>query len=254
MIQRNFQHVRYLSMAATGALAELADGFWQLENCSDQAQQFTVLPDGFFKVVLRLESGAAPRLLLSGLRRQPHVIGVAGGGRVVGIRFKLLAAELFARPLPLDAVVPLPADYWLLPALAAPSLPEIARRTTDLLAAWQPEPAKRALFAALYRGEGRWPVAQVAAAAGWSARQINRYFQQQFGLPLKAYSDQLRAYAAARQLRPAELFPQGDYCDQSHGIRQLRKYTGHTPRQLARQQLDRFIQLCPPVAPELCKR
>jgi len=108
------------------------------------------------------------------------------------------------------------------------------------------------LFAALYRTGGSLPVAQVASEAGWSLRQLHRYFQARFGLSVKAYSGVLRSYAAAQQLRPADLFASGNYCDQSYGIRELKKYTGASPRQLNRHRHDRFIQLCPVLAPDLC--
>lgn len=86
----------------------------------------------------------------------------------------------------------------------------------------------------------------------WSPRQLNRYFQTQFGLPLKTYSNILRSYGAAQQLRPGTLYAASSYCDQSHGIRELKKYTGATPRQLDQQRHNRFIQLCPPQAEDLC--
>lgn len=255
MVRRHFLQLQYDSLPAEGALADWVDGCWKITNSSAWVQRFTVLPDGFFKVLLQQQPTQPPRLLLSGIWTRPRVISIAAQGTVVGIRCKLAAAELLAEPLPLNAARPLPPSHWLAPILAAGELPEVLRQLAAHLAAAPPlAPARRRLFATLYRGAGQWPVRQVAAAAGWPMRQLSRYFQQRVGLSLKAYCDILRAYAAARQLQPAGggLWPQGSYYDQSHGIRQLRKYTGHTPRQLYQRRLDHFIQLCPPATMDIC--
>ena len=154
--------------------------------------------------------------------------------------------------MPLNAARPLPEDSWLRNVLPGRGLPALAQHLATHLAPVRPDPRKRALFAALHRTGGSLPVAQVASETGWSLRQLHRYFQARFGLSVEAYSGVLRSYAAAQQLRPADLFASGNYCDQSHGIRELKKHTGASSRQLDRHRHDRFIQLCPVPAPDLC--
>lgn len=253
-MKKQFLQLSYSSMPAAPPVADLVDGLWKIENPSDTPQQFTVLPDGFFKVLLTSQLGQTPQFILSGVHTQAFSIAVAAHATIVGIRFRLLAAEhLFPHPLPLDAATPLPPEGWLYEALlSAPSLDELAQQLEVSLAPLQPEPRKRTLFTLLYKETGSLSVAELATAANWPARQINRYFQAHFGLSLKAYSNVLRSYAAARQLRPDDLFATGSYYDQSHGIRELKKHTGASPRQLNQHRHDRFIQLCPPQDPELC--
>lgn len=253
MILKTFLQLRYLTLPAAPAVADLVDGYWQLENLSATPQSFTVLPDGCFKVVRTSQPGQPPRLVLSGVWLRAFDITVPAHATVVGIRFRLLAAEhLFAHALPLNAAQPLPPDFWLGEILAAPDLPAVARHVAGRLTAWPVAARPRALLAALYRAAGSLSVAELAASTAWSPRQINRYFQAQFGFSLKTYGNVLRSYAAAQQLRPGDLFAAGNYCDQSHGIRELKKHTGASPRQLDYHRHDRFIQLCPPQALDLC--
>jgi AraC-like DNA-binding protein len=252
-MQKNFRQLRYLLLPAPEAVADLVDGLWQMDNPTATPQSFTVLPDGCFKLLLTRRPDSPPVLTLSGIWTHAFEITLAAHTTIVGIRCKLLAAEhLLTQPLPLNAAVPLPLAGWCYDTLAAPTLAEVAQRLTAHLAPQRPDPRRRALFERLYAGAGSWPVARLAAASGWPARQINRYFQARFGLSLKTYSNVLRSYAAAQQLQPDDLFAAGNYYDQSHGIRELKKYTGASPRQLHQQRHDRFIQLSPPQPDELC--
>ena len=83
----------------------------------------------------------------------------------------------------------------------------------------------------------------LAQAAAWSSRQINRYFRQMFGLTLKAYCNILRFRASFQHLREGQLFPEQNFFDQAHFIREIKRYAGVVPKELARNQDDRFIQL-----------
>lgn len=253
--EKLFRHLLYRSLPAAPAVGDWVDGLWEITNLTTVPQSFTVLPDGYFKAVLTRQPGHAPRLTVSGVWTRPHDIEVAPLATVVGIRFRLLAADyLLPGPLPHNAAGPLLPDSWLGAALLTHGhdLAALARHLAQHLAPLRPPPRQRALFALLYRAGGAASITQLAQAAAWSPRQINRYFQARFGLSLKTYGNVLRSYAAARQLRPGNLYATGGYCDQSHGIRELKKHTGATPRQLDQHRHDRFIQLCPPLAPDLC--
>lgn len=254
---RTFLQLRYAVLPAPAELAEWLGGLSRIENLANEPHHFTVLPDGYVKLISIRAPGLSPQLLLSGLWTRAHAVTVPAHATLTGVQFKLLAAEhLFPTPAPLNAACLLPEDSWLSNVLPDQDLSALAQHVATRLAAHlalvRPDPRKRALFAALHRTSGLLPVAQVASETGWSLRQLHRYFQARFGLSVKAYGSVLRSYAAAQQLRPANLFASGNYCDQSHGIRELKKYTGATPRQLDQHRHDRFIQLCPVLVPDLC--
>ncbi len=235
----------YAWISPSPLLAGLVSQFWQLDNPTTVPEAFTVLPDGECELVLTLQSSHALQVMLFGVGTAPLSLSLAPHTTWLGVRFPLLAADyLFPGPLPLNGQLDLPADFWDLHTLPALTLPALAAhltaRFTARLAGHPPDPRKQQLFQHLYQQAGTQPVAQLAATAGWAPRQLNRYFRRQFGLSIKTFSSVLRAYTAARQLRLEDLLPSG-YYDQSHGIRELKKYLGATPRQLRRD--DRFIQL-----------
>ena len=247
--------MRYNWMNPSPLLAGLVNQFWQMDSTATVPEAFTVLPDGVFELVLTFQSGRAAQVSLFGVGTAPLVVSLAPHTTWLGVRFPLLAADyLFAGPpLPLNGQLDLPADFWDLHTLPAPTLPALAAHLTahftSRLAGSPPDRRKQRLFQQLYQQAGTQTVVQLAVAADWAPRQLNRYFSRQFGLSLKTFSNVLRAYTAARQLRPADLLPPG-YYDQSHGIRELKKYLGATPRQLCRD--DRFIQLRLAWRPDLC--
>lgn len=251
MIRKKFQHVDYLIEPAGAFEADLVHSYWSLTNHSAEPQSFTVLADGCCKLLVRRQPAQPPQVRLVGLRTRPYETTLPAQSTVLGIRFKLLAApHLFSARPSLDEAWPQPLLAPDLSAvlLTATSLPDLAAGVAQWAAAHPLAPPVQALFAALYVSPGAQMVGSLAAAAGWSPRQVNRYFQAQFGLPLKTYVGLLRSYAAAQSLRANQLHAVGPYCDQSHSIRDLKKHTGATPRQLHRHRDDRFIQLALPVA------
>lgn len=253
-MHKNFHSLQYDLLPAPPEIADLVDSCWQTRNESPVRQAYTVLPDGVFRVVLVRQPDQPPQLTLSGLWTRAFETQLAAQSTVLGIRFKPLAAPLLgSMPLLVNEFRPLPLlDSWLGELLlASPDLPTLAKGLASRLASWERDPHAQALFGALAQSAGTGPIAQVAAAAEWSPRRLNRYFQAQFGLPVKVYANVLRSYAAVQQLERGKLSAGENYYDQSHGIREIRKHTGVSPRQLDQQRRDRFIQLCPPGTPDL---
>src|SRR5690606_11318778 len=82
---------------------------------------------------------------------------------------------------------------------------------------------KRKLFQLLYASNGELTVQELSDNVIWSSRQINRYFNQQLGLPLKKYSNILRFRSSFQQLREGKLFPENNFADQSHFIKAVKQ-------------------------------
>ena len=77
----------------------------------------------------------------------------------------------------------------------------------------------------------------------WSARQINRYFNQQFGISLKAYCNILRFGSSFKDISEGRLFPEENFTDQNHFIKEIKKYSGVTPKELSKNKDDRFMDI-----------
>lgn len=134
-ITRTFLQLRYVLLPAPAELAEWLSGLSRIENLTDEPHHFTVLPDGYVKLISIRTPGQSPQLLLSGLWTRAHPVTVPAHVTLTGVQFKLLAAEhLFPTPLPLNAACPLPEDSWLSNVLPSQDLPTLAQHLVAHLA------------------------------------------------------------------------------------------------------------------------
>jgi AraC-like DNA-binding protein len=101
---------------------------------------------------------------------------------------------------------------------------------------------KQKLFNHLYETNGALKVKEYAQYVFWSERQINRYFNQTFGLSLKTFCNILRFKASFQHIKEGNLFPEQNFADQAHFIREVKRLTKVTPKRLAKNENDRFIQ------------
>jgi AraC-like DNA-binding protein len=101
---------------------------------------------------------------------------------------------------------------------------------------------KRTLFEFIFATNGEISVKELSEKLFWNERQINQYFNQQFGVSLKAYCNILRFQASLSHIKEGKLFPQLDYYDQSHFIKEIKKFSGVSPKELFKNQNDRFLQ------------
>ena len=95
----------------------------------------------------------------------------------------------------------------------------------------------------LYRVEGNISAEEVSNQIAWSNRQIKRYLNKYLGVSLKTYLNIQKVYSSYIQIREGRFFPEQGYFDQAHFIREVKKHTNKTPRELHKEQHDRFIQL-----------
>ena len=98
------------------------------------------------------------------------------------------------------------------------------------------------IYASVYNEEYQ-SVNELSKNVAWSSRQINRYFSKQYGFPLKTFLNIVRCNASYNDIVNGEFFPSKKYSDQSHFIKEIKKYTENTPRQLHKNENDRFLQL-----------
>ncbi len=102
---------------------------------------------------------------------------------------------------------------------------------------------KRKLFELIYQRKGAISVAELSEHIFWNSRQINRYFNQQFGLSLKSYCNILRFRSSLNHIAKGKLFPEEHFFDQTHFIKEIKKFSGVVPKELLKNKNDRFILL-----------
>jgi AraC-like DNA-binding protein len=245
-----FHDLDYRTITPAPALAPFVESFWMLTNPSAAEQQVVLVPDGRIDVLFSSSTTDPYRVLLLGLQNRPEAQVIPPHSTVFAISWNLLAVE-YLLPIQLgellDSGCELPRDYLGLGQADLRDFDGFCAKAAAYLAPLLPsdvDPRKRKLFDLLYATNGSLSVQALAGAASWSSRQINRYFTRMFGISLKAYSSILRFRATWRQLKAGQLYAEGNFADQAHFIREIRKYTGVVPKEVVRNQNDRFIQFC----------
>lgn len=229
-------------------LAAFVESFWMLCNLSDSDKEIVVLPDGRSDLTLSQSATAPFQVIRSGIETYPQQATLKAKTTLFAVSFKLLAVEyIFQHPIShlLDYAEYLPADFWDFKARDLLDFELFCRKASQKIRSLLPreiDPRKQQLFDLIYSTKGSIPVKELSEKVFWSSRQINRYFNHQFGLSLKAYCNILRFRASFQHIKEGKLFPQQNFADQSHFIREVKKLAGVSPKELKRNQNDRFIQ------------
>lgn len=103
---------------------------------------------------------------------------------------------------------------------------------------------------------GRWlgasfnpDIADLAGAAGYSARQVQRLVERYFGLPPRGLARKYRALRAAALLSAPHLAPEDEFAiseaffDQPHMIREIAHFVGRTPARLSDTSLPYLTEM-----------
>ncbi|MET0244429.1 MAG: AraC family transcriptional regulator, partial [Flavitalea sp.] len=90
---------------------------------------------------------------------------------------------------------------------------------------------------------GQKSISELSEHSFWSSRQINRYFNDWFGLSLKAYCNILRFRESFTEISKGNLYPSQNYSDQAHFIKDVKKFAGVTPGELNRTDQGKYIQI-----------
>jgi AraC-like DNA-binding protein len=230
-------------------LADCVKCFWYLNNNTTEEKLFTILPDGYFDILFFSINNQPLKFYLMGLGTKPTEFIFPINATVFAISFKLLAAE-YILATSISSLVNktkyLPNNFWDIEPSGFSDFDNfvhiVTKKITDRLEK-RIDLRKQNLFSTLYASNGSITVEQVSASIYWNSRQINHYFKTWFGISLKAYCNILRYRASFEQLKEGQLFPEQDYFDQAHFIKDVKKFSGVTPKHLAENKNDRFIQL-----------
>lgn len=225
--------------------------YWQFDNSTNKEFEFTILPDGCFDLIISLDNHSVQSISLTGLWTKQIDVLIAPNTFLFAVRFKLLAAEYLLQltiSKLLNTELVLQNDFWQLDSLHFKDKEAVVEVLNNLLLSKLGngkgiDSRKQNLFNLLYDSNGNLTVEEYSKNVSWPSRQINRYFNERFGLSLKAYSNILRCFASYRHIKNGQLYPQQNYFDQSHFIKQIVKHTGQNPSELHQNKNDRFLQL-----------
>jgi AraC-like DNA-binding protein len=250
-------HIEYTVAQPDSSLSQFVESYWMVINHSEQSKDIVVMPDGRVDIHFRYSNDTPFHISLAGLEQQAFYTVVPARSVMYAVSFKLAAIEYILNtniaPV-LNSRGQLPDDYWGMSKSDLEDFPQFcqkisakltqlvnAQRLNNLSASLDAKKLK--MFDLIYATNGAASVKQIAETANWSSRQINRYFNEWFGLSLKTYCTILKFRSSFEHIKEGKLFPGSEYSDQSHFIKTVKKYSGHTPKELFRNEDDRFVQL-----------
>lgn len=228
-----------------------------MSDSQDSEGISTVLPDGYFDLIFRFQGDQLASVFLTGTWTIPVDVSYAKHTRYYGVRFKLLASEyIFKESIErlIDTSTDLPSDFWDIDRSVFETFDCFVLTMSRKIECRLPvvseiDMRKLRLVQILYDEKGAVSVAELANRVGWSARQINRWFNNQFGLSLKKFSGILKCHATYGDIANGELHPVSGYYDQAHLIKEIKRYTGATPKILHENKNVRFLQLSTQLKP-----
>jgi len=231
------------------SISGFVESLWMINNQSDSEKNIVVLPDGRIDLFFSKSSTEAFQITLMGIGTKPDQTKIKPRALMFAISFRPLAVEyIFHVRISnlLDSARFLPADFWNFSATDLDDFDLFCQKASlkiqDLLPK-EMDNRKQKLFGLIYESGGSLSVKELSEKVYWSSRQINRYFNQQYGISLKAYCNILRFRESLDHIALGRLFPEQDFTDQAHFIKDIKRFSGVVPTELSRNKNDRFILL-----------
>lgn len=239
----------YKAVEPDEALADFVENIGMFHNKSNKAMEVVLLPDGRIDLFFMQSESEPFKVSLIGLETIPEQQVIPADTLAFKITFKPLGVEYLLQISITDILNSgkvLPTDFW---NISNDDLKDfevfhskIATKLKQLLPAKIDE-RKRELFKLVYRSNGEIKIQQLSEEISWSSREINRYFNKQFGLSLNAFCKILRFKASLEHIAKGRLFPELNFTDQTHFIKEIKKFSGVVPSELLKNKDDRFILL-----------
>ena len=240
----------YEEIDTSKSLTDFVKRFWKVRNPTADTQQYTILPDGYFDLIIAIKANKLDSITLFGLWTKEIEVVVPSDTIIIGICFKPLAAEYIFQQIisnTLNNFKTLSNDFWTINNIQFDNFKMWTEEITNeilqnLKKIKSFDNRKQNLFNLLFHSNGSLTVDELSKKTFWSCRQINRYFKTKFGLTLKTYSNILRCASSYTDIRDGDLFPKQNFYDQSHFIKEIKKHTGSNPKDLHKNKNDRFLQ------------
>ena len=241
--------IEYKQVKPEESLAGMVDSFWMLRNHSNEPKNVIGLPDGRIDLFFS-QSGSDPfQVIVIGVGTQADQAVIAAKTLMFAVSFKLPAVEYILR-FPIADIVnkakEQPTGFWGFHADILHDFEVFCTKAAQQIRTLLPDAMdgrKLSLFDLIYSSKGEMGVKELSERVFWSSRQINRYFNQQFGVSLKVYCNILRFRASLEHVAQGKLFPELNFTDQNHFIKEIKKFSGVIPKELFKNQNDRFILL-----------
>jgi AraC-like DNA-binding protein len=249
MSDKKEQPLNIQSSLPDPSVSQFVHSFWMLENKTGKDIPSTILPNGMVDLTIVKTAAGHWETWVRGIDTKLSQVNITAGTRILSAGLKLLAVEYLLGDSIKDVLNEgrrLTNDSWQFEEEDLVSLEQFCRKATQKIKSVSTkdiDERKHQLFELIYASQGSVTVKELSEKVYWSSRQINRYFNQQFGISTKAYCSILRLGASFKHISEGRLFPEQNFTDQNHFIKEVKKYTGVTPKELSKNKDDRFIDI-----------
>lgn len=246
------QNITSKEIVPSGNLSSFVKSFWYYENTETEFQGFSILPDGCFVLLIDFVNSIRKSAYLTGLWNKKIEVAVRPKTEVYAIRFKPLAVEYIIKHNIADLLntgIKIPNEYYTFFENINSQYQDfnlfVESNTIILQTIIEKgkvvDSRKQKMFKALYENNGSISLNQISEEVAWSDRQIRRYFNNEYGLSFKDYANILRLHSTYKGLVNGNHYPETDYFfDQSHFIKEIKKYTGVKPKTLIKNKTSDF--------------
>ncbi|TGD59804.1 helix-turn-helix domain-containing protein [Flavobacterium humi] len=228
-------------------LADFVHCFSSLQNLSGFGEG-VIIPNGKIDLLFCKTEDHTFQIVLMGLETKPKLMPKRGIEAFFAISFNPLALEYLLGQTTaafVDSGKELPCNFWDFAIEDLDDFEAFCKKSSQKLLSLLPktiDERKRRLFELVFAADGEINVKELSEKIAWSERQINRYFNRQLGISLKTYCNILRFQASLPYIKKGELSPQLNFTDQSHFIKEIKKLSGVSPKELFKNEDDRFLQ------------
>jgi AraC-like DNA-binding protein len=218
-----------------------------LQNLSN-IKEGVIIPNGKIDLLFCKTISNQLRISLMGLETKPKPMPDGDISAFFAINFNPLAVEyILQQPIAnlLNTGATLPNNFWDFHLHDLDNFESFCEKAAQKITSIIPneiDDRKQKLFDLIFATNGEMRIKELSEKIFWNERQINRYFNQQFGISLKAYCNILRFQASLPYIKEGNIFPQLDFSDQSHFIKEIKKLSGVSPKELSQNKNDRFLQ------------
>ncbi len=241
--------IQWKTIKPPNDLNDFVESFWMLANHSDKEHQIIILPDGRFDIIFSLTESKVFQITLKGLDTEPNQATIPANTIFFAISFKLLAVEYLLEEQVTDLLnggILLPINYFEISQNELNDFEAFCDKVSSKISTLIKSNInirKQQLFDFIYASNGTFTVKELSEKVYWSSRQMNRYFNQTFGISLQAYCKIIRFKSSLSHIKKGKLFPELNFADQTHFIKEVKKMSGVTPKELSKNENDRFILL-----------
>lgn len=237
------------SVLPNPSVSHFVHSLWMLENRTKENIPFVLLPNGMVDMNVMSVNSGKWKMVVRGVDTEASEATVPANTKMFAVGFKLLAVEYLLKS-PVKDVLNFGKDFedehWKFTEVELKTVESFSGATAEkikAISAGSIDPRKKKLFELIYSTKGSVTVKELSEQVAWSSRQINRYFNDQFGISLKTYCNILRFGASFKQISEGNLFPEQNFTDQTHFIKEIRKYAGVTPKELSKNKDGKFIDI-----------